>query len=145
MIESLASDIKIDGSELLLHRKDPPCVYFTDAVALERVMTNLLKNAAQHGGGKPIDINLNCSDDEVAVEICDRGPGIPASEVDAVFKPFHRLEVNGSSRVGGSGLGLAIAHQIALKYDWKIELLPREGGGTVAKLSLPTARRFGLC
>jgi two-component system osmolarity sensor histidine kinase EnvZ len=145
MIESLASDIKIDGSELVLHRKNPPCVYFTDAVALERVLTNLLRNAAQHGGGKPIDINLNCSNSEVAVEICDRGPGIPVAEVDAVFKPFHRLEVNGSSRVGGSGLGLAIAHQIALKHDWMIELLPREGGGTVAKLSLPTARRFGLC
>jgi len=145
MIESLASDIKIEGSELLLHRKDPPCAYFTDAVALERVLTNLLRNAAQHGGGKPIDINLNCSNDEVAIEICDRGPGIPVAEVDAVFRPFHRLGVEGRDRVGGSGLGLAIVHQIALKHDWKIQLLPREGGGTVAKLSLPTARRFGLC
>jgi len=145
MIESLASDIKIEGSELQLHRKDPPCVYFADAVALERVLANLLKNAAQHGGGEPIDINLNCSEDEVAVEICDRGPGIPVEAVDAVFRPFHRLEVNGRDRVGGSGLGLAIAKQIAVKHDWKIRLLPREGGGTVAKLSLPTARRFGLC
>jgi two-component system osmolarity sensor histidine kinase EnvZ len=145
MIESLASDMKIEGSELLLHRKNPPCVYFTDAVALERVLTNLLKNAAQHGRGKPIDINLNCSDDEVAVEICDRGPGIPVAEVDTVFKPFHRLRIEGRDQVGGSGLGLAIAHQIAIKHDWKIELLPREGGGTVAKLSLPTTRRFGMC
>jgi len=145
MIESLASDIKIEGSELWLHRKNPPCVYFTDAVALERVLENLLKNAAQHGDNKPIDINLNCSDDEVAVEICDRGPGIPLAEVDAVFKPFRRLKADSRDRVGGSGLGLAIAHQIALKHDWKIELLPREGGGTVAKLILPTARRFGLC
>ena len=145
MIESLASDMKIEGSELLLHRKNPPCVYFTDAIALERVLTNLLNNAAQHGRGKPIDINLNCSDDEVAVEICDRGPGIPVAEVDAVFKPFHRLNVEECDQVGGSGLGLSIAHQIAIKHDWKIELLPREGGGTVAKLSLPTTRRFGLC
>ena len=145
MIESLASDMKIEGSELLLHRKNPPCVYFTDAIALERVLTNLLNNAAQHGRGKPIDINLNCSDDEVAVEICDRGPGIPVAEVDAVFKPFHRLNVEECDQVGGSGLGLAIAHQIAIKHDWKIELLPREGGGTVAKLSLPTTRRFGMC
>ena len=145
MIESLASDIKIEGSELLLHRKGLPCAYFTDAVALERVLTNLLKNAAQHGGGKPIDINLKCSNEEVAIEICDRGPGIPVAEVGAVFKPFHRLKADGRDRVGGSGLGLAIARQITLKHDWKIELLPREGGGTVAKLILPTARRFGLC
>ena len=145
LLESLASDVKIDGAELKLHRRDPPCVYFADAVALERVVANLLKNAAQYGGGEPIDINLNCSEDEVAIEICDRGPGIPVAEVDAVFKPFHRSKVDGRERVGGSGLGLAIANQIALKHDWTIELLPRESGGTVAKLSLPTARRFGLC
>ncbi|MGI9225059.1 MAG: ATP-binding protein [Woeseiaceae bacterium] len=145
LLESLASDVKIEGSELMLHRRDPPCVYFADAVALERVLANLLKNAAQYGGGEPIDINLNCSEDEVAVEICDRGPGIPAAEIKAVFKPFHQSKVDGHDLVGGSGLGLAIANQIALKHDWKIDLLPRDGGGTVAKLSLPTARRFGLC
>ena len=145
LIESLTSDAKIEGSELRLHRKNPPCVYFADAVALERVLANLLRNAAQYGGGKPVDVNLNCSDTEVAIEICDRGPGIPVEEVDAAFRPFHRLKVDGRDRVGGSGLGLAIARQIALKHDWQINLLPREGGGTVAKLILPTARRFGLC
>lgn len=145
VIESVAADVKIEGSELRLHRNDPPCVYFGDPVALERVLANLLKNAVQYGGDEPVDISLNCSEQEVAVEICDRGPGIPAGEVEAVFRPFHRLEAARSKRASGSGLGLAIAHQIAVKHDWKIELLPRDGGGTVAKLSLPTARRFGLC
>jgi len=145
MIESLAADVKLEGSELKLHRKNPPCVYFADAIALERVLANLLKNAVQYGDGAPVDINLNCSDEEVAIEICARGPCIPPAEVEAVFRSFHRLDGANDKRVGGSGLGLAIARQIALKHDWKIELLPREGGGTVAKLGLPTARRFGLC
>ena len=145
VIESVAADVKIEGSELRLHRNDPPCVYFGDPVALERVLANLLKNAVQYGGDEPVDISLNCSEQEVAVEICDRGPGIPAGEVEAVFRPFHRLEAARGKRASGSGLGLAIAHQIVLKHNWKIELLPRDGGGTVAKLSLPTARRFGLC
>ena len=145
VIESVAADVKIEGSELRLHRNDPPCVYFGDPVALERVLANLLKNAVQYGGDEPVDINLSCCEQEVAVEICDRGPGIPAGEVEAVFRPFHRLEAARGKRASGSGLGLAIAHQIVLKHNWKIELLPRDGGGTVAKLSLPTARRFGLC
>lgn len=145
MLESLAADAKTDGAELRLHRKNPPCVYFADAVALERVLANLLKNASQYGGSKPIDINLNCSDTEVAIEICDRGSGIPVDEVDTAFMPFHRLDNDRRDRVGGSGLGLAIARQIALKHDWQIKLLPRDGGGTIAKLILPTARRFGLC
>jgi two-component system osmolarity sensor histidine kinase EnvZ len=145
MVESLAADLKLDGSQIVLHRKDPPCVYFADAAALERVLANLLKNAAQHGMGRLIDVSLHCNDEEVVIEIGDRGPGIPPEEVEAVFRPFHRL---GSARTqfsGGSGLGLAIANQLAQKHGWKIELLPRDGGGTRAKLSLPPGQRFGLC
>ena len=145
MIESLAADLKLEGSKLNLHRNDPPCVYFADAVALERVLANLLKNAAQHGNGNPIDVDLHCTDDEVDIEISDRGPGIPPDELQAVFRPFHRVGGARSQSPGGSGLGLAIANQLALKHGWKIELLPRDGGGTVARLSLPPGQRFGLC
>jgi len=145
MIESLAADLKLDGSDLRLHRNDPPCVYFADAIALERVLANLLKNAVQHGNGKPIDVDLHCKDEEVAIEIRDRGPGIPREEVQAVFRPFHRLGPSGSQSSNGSGLGLAIANQLAQKHGWKIELLPRDGGGTRARLSLPPGQRFGLC
>jgi two-component system osmolarity sensor histidine kinase EnvZ len=145
VIESLASDVEREGSELRLCRNDPPCVYYCDPVALERVLSNLLKNAAQYGDGKPIDVSLNCNEKEVAIEICDRGSGIPPEEVEAVFRPFHRLEAGRNRRAGGSGLGLAIANQLAVKQGWEIALLPRDGGGTVAKLSLPRSHRFGLC
>ncbi len=145
MIESLAADLNLDGSDLRLHRNDPPCVYFADAVALERVVGNLLENAVQHGNGKVIDVDLHCKEDEVAIEIRDRGPGIPPEEVQAVFQPFHRLGAAGSQSANGSGLGLAIANQLAQKHGWKIELLPRDGGGTRARLSLPPRQRFGLC
>ena len=143
MIESLAADLKLEGSRLQLHRHDPPCVYFADPVALERVLVNLLKNAFEHGGDL-VDIHLNCREKRVEVEICDRGPGIPEGEVDAVFRPFHRLEAAPGKKAGGSGLGLAIARQIALKNNWRIDLEPRKGGGTVARLCLPPTRRFAL-
>jgi len=144
VIESLAADLKRGGPELRLHRNDPPCVYFADPVAVERVLANLIKNSVDHGGGKPIDVNLHCTEQSVSIEICDRGPGIPADDVESVFRPFHRLESARSGRTGGSGLGLAIARQIAVKHGWEIELLPRDGGGTMARLCLPTANRFGL-
>ena len=108
------------------------------------MLANLLKNAVQYGAGAPIDVNLLCNADAVSIEICDRGPGIPESEVEAVFRPFHRLEAARSERTGGSGLGLAISQQLANRHGWTIDLLPREGGGTVARLGLPTAHRFGL-
>jgi two-component system, OmpR family, osmolarity sensor histidine kinase EnvZ len=144
IIESLAEDTEREGADLRLHRIDPPCVFFADPVALQRVVGNLLKNAAQYGGANPIDVELHCSDDNVSIEVADRGPGIPEGEVQAVFRPFHRLQPARETRTGGSGLGLAIAHQLAVKHGWTIELAPREGGGTVAKLGLSTSCRFSL-
>ncbi len=142
MIESAAGELVRDGVDLRLHRHDPPCAYFADAESLLRVLLNLLENAARYGPGAPIDVELHCTEREVCIEIGDRGPGIPADQVEAVFRPFHRLEKARGSKTGGSGLGLAIARQLAAKRGWTIELLPRDGGGTVAKLGLPPAQRL---
>ena len=141
LIEAQLGDIRRQGVEVRLHRHDPPCVYFADAVALERVLANLLGNAAQYGNGAPIDVRLHCTEKEVWIDICDRGPGIPADQVDAVFRPVHRLDTARSDGAGGSGLGLAIARQLSVRHGWSIDLLPRDGGGTVARLQLPPAQR----
>jgi two-component system osmolarity sensor histidine kinase EnvZ len=144
ILESLATDLSAEQVELHLHRCHPPCVYFADPDALRRVLSNLLTNAVHYGGGRAIDVYLRCSEEAVTVEICDRGPGIPAEKTEAVFRPFHRLETARNVRSGGSGLGLAIARQLALKHGWTISLLSREGGGTIAKLELSIEHRFGL-
>ena len=70
------------------------------------------------------------------IQILDHGPGIPPEQLESVFRPFYRLESSRSVTTGGSGLGLAIARQLADANGWKIELLPREGGGTAARLTL---------
>ncbi len=144
IVASLARDLEREGADLRLHRRDPPCVFFANPIALERVVGNLMKNAVQYGDGKPVDVELHCTDSDVSIEIGDRGPGIPPAQVDAAFRPFNRLQPARERITGGSGLGLAIAHQLATKHGWKIELSPRVGGGTVARLVLPTTCRFAL-
>ena len=144
IVESLAHDLEREGAELHLHRHDKPCVFFADPVALERVLSNLLKNAAQHSGGQPIDVELHCTDKAVAIEVCDRGPGIPSDKIETVFRPFERLQPARDTVSGGSGLGLAIVRELATKHNWTIDLLPREGGGTMARLGLPTTCRFAI-
>jgi two-component system osmolarity sensor histidine kinase EnvZ len=57
--------------------------------------------------------------------------------MEAVFRPFYRLESSRSKATGGSGLGLAIARQLALANGWRITLHPRPGGGLEARLELP--------
>jgi two-component system osmolarity sensor histidine kinase EnvZ len=141
-IEDQAADLRRDGIEVRLSGCEQPCPYVADPVALRRLLANLLENAAHYGGSEPIDVDLQCDEHAIAVSICDRGPGIPADQVELVFQPFHRLESARSKRTGGSGLGLAISRQLAIKHGWTIELLPRDGGGTVAKVRLPITHRL---
>ncbi|MCJ7555350.1 MAG: ATP-binding protein [Gammaproteobacteria bacterium] len=140
LIDAQAQDLRRSGTEVQLSGCSSPCSYTAAPVALGRLLTNLLENAAHYGGGKPVAVNLQCDEHAASIDICDRGPGIPADQAEAVFQPFYRLEAARSSRTGGSGLGLAIARQLADRHGWTIQLLPRERGGTVAKVRLPVAR-----
>jgi two-component system osmolarity sensor histidine kinase EnvZ len=70
------------------------------------------------------------------IEVRDRGPGIPAEEADRLKLPFTRLEAARSNAVG-AGLGLAIVERIARAHGGALDLLPREGGGLVARITIP--------
>jgi two-component system osmolarity sensor histidine kinase EnvZ len=69
------------------------------------------------------------------IEVRDRGQGIPAAEVERLKRPFTRLD-DSRAGVSGAGLGLAIVERVARAHGGILELLPREGGGLVAKLIL---------
>jgi two-component system osmolarity sensor histidine kinase EnvZ len=115
------------------------CPVSIDTMAMQRVLVNLLDNAIRYGGSKPLTVRCHRDREAAIIEVLDRGDGIPASEREAVFQPFHRLETSRSRKTGGSGLGLAIARQLCDARGWTIELLPREGGGTEARLEIPVA------
>jgi two-component system osmolarity sensor histidine kinase EnvZ len=120
-------------------RKGPDCQLHAKPLALRRILSNLIDNAARYGDRQPIDIEYDVTDRQVEIRILDRGPGIPEHQREAVFQPFHRLDPSRSSSTGGSGLGLAIVRQIAQANDWMVWLSPRDGGGTVAHVRLPLA------
>ncbi|MBI5006972.1 MAG: HAMP domain-containing protein [Nitrosomonadales bacterium] len=106
-------------------------------MSLRRILNNLIGNAVRYGSNAMVTITLDMQEDATVIGILDRGPGIPAHEVENVFHPFYRLEASRSNTTGGSGLGLAIARQLADANSWKVELLPRQGGGTEARLTIP--------
>ena len=113
------------------------CLIAVNTVALQRIVMNLLDNAIRYDGSAAPAIECYCEAETAVIDILDRGPGIPENEREAVFRPFHRLETSRNRRTGGSGLGLAIARQLAEAQCWKIELLAREGGGTIAQIRIP--------
>jgi two-component system osmolarity sensor histidine kinase EnvZ len=105
--------------------------------ALRRIIGNLLENARRYSMSEPVRLELDCGETGVRIAVLDRGPGIPAEQREAVFRPFTRLETSRNREEGGSGLGLAIARQLADAYAWRIELSDRPGGGLIACLIIP--------
>jgi two-component system osmolarity sensor histidine kinase EnvZ len=103
-------------------------------LAVRRAITNLVDNALRYAG-EPIEIQVKAGNRSACVEVLDRGPGIPASEVERLKRPFTRLDASRSGP-GGAGLGLAIVERIAQAHRGRLELLPREGGGLAARLTL---------
>jgi signal transduction histidine kinase len=85
-----------------------PVVLRGDARLLRRLVRNLLDNAQRHGK-PPIRVELRRNGLQVSLSVIDAGDGIPSSEREHVFLPFHRLR--GDRK--GAGLGLALVRQIA--------------------------------
>ena len=112
------------------------CMIKIQVLALRRIINNLLENAIRYGKGKSVDVSYACRKNDIIIKIEDKGDGIPAKQVNAVFRPFYRLEQSRGSGTGGSGLGLAIVRQLADSHGWRVKLKAREGGGTTALITI---------
>ena len=132
------ADANEDGARRILWtvKVEPEFALELDAGALRRVVQNLLENALQYSAG---DVELGGSlwDEEVCIEIRDRGPGVPEDQFEQIFQPFHRLESSRNQNTGGSGLGLAIVKQLCEAQGWDVSVHVRPGGGIKFRVLIP--------
>ncbi|KQO64583.1 ATP-binding protein [Methylobacterium sp. Leaf88] len=122
-------DVRLTGEDV------QDAVAAGDAVALRRVVANLIGNAVKFGRST-VAVTVSRTDALCRVTVEDDGPGIPESERTAVFSPFYRIERSRNRRTGGTGLGLAIARQIAEAHGGTVvaEASPLGGARLVATL-----------
>lgn len=139
LLNELAEDARRSGGGVEWAAQ-ADCIADVGPQSLRRVVSNLIENALRYGENKPITLACTGSAGGVQIRVMDRGPGIPAEQIEAVFRPFYRLETSRSKASGGSGLGLAIARQLAQANHWQLALLPRPGGGLIAELLIPLNR-----
>ena len=107
-----------------------------DAILIERVLVNLLENAAKYTpADATIEIAARSGGDEMRVTVADDGPGIrPGTELD-IFNKFSRGVRE--SAIGGVGLGLAICKAIVEAHGGSISAANRADGGAAFTFSLP--------
>ena len=97
-----------------------------DRRRLHQVMTNLISNAVKYAPpGSAVTISCTCRNQEVALTIADRGPGIPAAERDKVFGRFFKGQPTDRDRPEGAGLGLAIVRELVERQGGQISLSSR--------------------
>ena len=110
---------------------------------LRRLIRNLLENARRYSTG---DVSLDLSQLRVgtqqlaAIQVHDRGPGVPADQRERIFEPFYRLP-GASERDGGVGLGLALVKSISQRHGGSVRCESRPGGGASFIVELPVAGR----
>jgi PAS domain S-box-containing protein len=106
-----------------------------DQEMILEALVNLLDNALEAGGGEGPELRsrfeASGGEGSVLVEVRDRGPGIAPEMLEEVTRPFV------TTKAHGTGLGLSIVARAAEQHRARFSLLPREGGGTVARLVFP--------
>ena len=110
-----------------------PVPIASDRRRLERIVSNLVENAVEHGGREVI-VRVGRDGAEVFVEVADRGPGIPLEHLPHVFDRFYKADPSRTGR--GSGLGLAIARENARLLGGDVNASSEVGAGTTFALRL---------
>ncbi|MCG7876467.1 MAG: ATP-binding protein [Candidatus Thiodiazotropha endolucinida] len=134
LLESVQQDAQEAGKTVSIngHVVSP---YTGKPLALKRCIVNLVENAVRYGGS--CEISVEERNQEVVVDICDQGPGIPEDMLEKVFAHFVRVESSRAQHTGGTGLGLGIARNIARAHGGDLALSNRSNGGLCARLKLP--------
>lgn len=109
-----------------------------DAGKFEQVLNNLITNAVKFSErGTTVTVRCERSDHEVVLSVRDQGQGIPAEELDRLFKPFSRTSVRATAGESSTGLGLAIVKRIIDGHAARVRVDSVVGQGTVFSISLP--------
>jgi signal transduction histidine kinase len=104
---------------------------------IERLAANLVQNAVRHGrrGGDTVVWTGRCGEHSV-LQVENPGAPLRSEDIDELFEPFRRG--NGRTSSPGVGLGLSIARSVARAHGGRVTAHPRDGGGFVVRVELPS-------
>ena len=133
----------VDGIRPALHDhpvivEDSTLTAWADPIAMNRILENLLINAANYSApGAPISLTFHASRDVVRVSVTDQGRGIAPHDLDTIFDEFTRGRL--AEDDGGTGLGLASVQRLATMQGGRVWIDSELGRGTTVTVQLARA------
>jgi len=134
-----AARSRAPGTRIEIETQDDLPLVHCDASQIERVLVNLIENAAKFSpADEPVAVRAHASaGDHVEITVVDHGPGIELDQRERVFEPFYRGRGGGA---GGTGLGLAIARGFVEANAGTLTIDDAPGGGTCMRVVLPSMK-----
>ena len=126
---------KLMGMTIEVRVDNAAHVLVCDAVMIEQVLINLLKNgmeASLETASRSVSLTVTTDEAQTVFEVADHGCGLPGT-ADKVFSPFF------STKATGMGIGLNICRSVVESHRGRMQFLPNEGGGTLVRVVLPNS------
>jgi signal transduction histidine kinase len=138
VIRSYEYQIISAGFELNAHIEHDLPLVAIDRDAISQAVLNLINNAVKYSDEiKEITVQVRSRDRAIAIEVADKGIGIPRSEQDKIFEKFYRVSTGLVHNTKGSGLGLALVKHIVEAHDGKIVVESAPGKGSRFTIIIP--------
>lgn len=141
LVIEIVEDAKLEASaaqkEVVLHmqgRMSTEGDHATLRSAIENVIRNAIRFTPVHS---TVDVNVTRERGMAVITIDDRGPGVPAMELERIFEPFYRVAESRDRDSGGTGLGLAITSRVVQLYGGSVIARNRPEGGLSVQMRLP--------
>jgi signal transduction histidine kinase len=126
-VEDLAS---LAPRHRLVTRIAPDVAAFVDRAAVERILTNLVSNAAKYSpAGTQITIAVDPVGDTAVLAVEDEGSGIPPAERERVFEAFYRAAHQSVAGTHGAGIGLAVVKEVVDRLRARVSVEDSPAGG----------------
>jgi signal transduction histidine kinase len=109
--------------------------FYVDGQYLELILNNLLSNAFKYTDAGNITVKATQNAEELCIEVCDTGKGIPEDAQNRIFERFYQVD----SEHIGSGIGLSLVQKLVSLHHGRITLKSAEGEGSTFSVHLPVA------
>ncbi len=118
-----------------------PEMLYGDEKRILQIVVNLITNAVKYTDNGTVTFTGDCFDTQDGYELCfyvsDTGIGIRREDIDNIFDPFHRLELNKNQSIQGTGLGLSIVKNLTEMMGGSVNVESTYGKGSTFSVRIP--------